>query len=127
MSGFSVKTTTPGDGTTFPSTGDDLTMHYTGRLTDGTIFDSSVQKGRPFKFKIGIGSVIRGWDEGVMKMSLGEKAELTCPGDYAYGPGGIAGVIPPNATLVFEVELLAIGGAPAQNKQGASKATCAVC
>mmetsp|Transcript_81396 Transcript_81396/g.231035 ORF Transcript_81396/g.231035 Transcript_81396/m.231035 type:complete len:96 (-) Transcript_81396:141-428(-) len=63
----------------------------------------------------------------VMKMSLGEKAELTCPGDYAYGPDGIAGVIPPNATLVFEVELLAIGGAPAQNKQGASKATCAVC
>mmetsp|Transcript_1825 Transcript_1825/g.3730 ORF Transcript_1825/g.3730 Transcript_1825/m.3730 type:complete len:101 (-) Transcript_1825:1051-1353(-) len=74
MSGFSVKTTTPGDGTTFPSTGDDLTMHYTGRLTDGTIFDSSVQKGRPFKFKIGIGSVIRGWDEG------GQYAALTMPG-----------------------------------------------
>ena len=98
-----------GDGTTFPKQGDEMTMHYTGTLTDGTVFDSSVRKGRPFKFRIGVGAVIRGWDEGVMTMSLGEKAKLTITGDFAYGPDGIPGVIPQNATLVFEVEVLAIG------------------
>lgn len=84
-------------------------MHYTGTLQDGTVFDSSIRKGRPFRFRIGIGQVIQGWDEGVMSMSLGEKAKLTITGDYAYGPNGIPGVIPPNATLIFEVELLAVG------------------
>merc|ERR1711934_622311 len=88
--------------------GDKLTMHYTGRLTDGTVFDSSVQKGRPFQFVIGTGQVIKGWDVGVMKMSLGEKATLTISHDYAYGEGGIPGAIPPKATLIFEVELLKI-------------------
>jgi hypothetical protein len=104
---------TAGDGVTFPKRGQELTMHYTGTLLDGTVFDSSVRKGRPFKFKIGIGAVIRGWDEGVMTMTLGEKSKLTITGDFAYGEDGIEGVIPQNATLLFEVELLACGEKPA--------------
>jgi len=88
-------------------------MHYTGTLvSDGTKFDSSVDKGRPFVFKIGIGMVIKGWDEGVMQMSLGEKAVLTITSDYGYGPAGAGGVIPPNADLRFEVELLQVGATP---------------
>lgn len=99
-----------GDGENFPSSGDMLTMHYTGTLaSDGTQFDSSVSRGKPFQFVIGIGQVIRGWDEGVMLMSLGEKARLQITSDYGYGSEGAPGAIPPNADLVFEVELLAIG------------------
>jgi len=108
--GVEKETIKEGDGTNFPKKGDELTMHYTGTLaSDGTKFDSSVDKGRPFKFKIGTGQVIKGWDEGVMKMSLGEKAKLLISSDYGYGSSGAGGVIPPNADLVFEVELLAIG------------------
>jgi FKBP-type peptidyl-prolyl cis-trans isomerase len=77
-------------------------------LLDGTVFDSSHKRGRPFKFTIGIGQVIRGWDEGVMGMKVGEKAMLNISSDYAYGPSGAGGVIPPNANLNFEVELLSI-------------------
>mmetsp|Transcript_30794 Transcript_30794/g.46713 ORF Transcript_30794/g.46713 Transcript_30794/m.46713 type:complete len:126 (-) Transcript_30794:2163-2540(-) len=99
-----------GDGENFPKQGDELTMHYTGTLADGgKEFDSSVSRGKPFKFVIGIGQVIRGWDEGVMKMSLGEKAMLKITSDYGYGERGAPGAIPPNADLNFEVELLAIG------------------
>lgn len=99
-----------GDGENFPKQGDELTMHYTGTLADGgKEFDSSVSRGKPFKFVIGIGQVIRGWDEGVMKMSLGEKAVLKITSDYGYGERGAPGAIPPNADLNFEVELLAIG------------------
>eukprot|EP00542_Grammatophora_oceanica_P018928 CAMPEP_0194049274 /NCGR_PEP_ID=MMETSP0009_2-20130614/30209_1 /TAXON_ID=210454 /ORGANISM="Grammatophora oceanica, Strain CCMP 410" /LENGTH=119 /DNA_ID=CAMNT_0038695385 /DNA_START=121 /DNA_END=480 /DNA_ORIENTATION=+ len=99
-----------GDGTNYPKSGDLLTMHYTGTLaSNGKQFDSSVTKGRPFQFKIGIGQVIRGWDEGVMTMSLGEKAMLKITSDYGYGAAGAGNVIPPNADLRFEVELLAIG------------------
>ena len=99
-----------GDGVNYPKVGDELTMHYTGTLiSDGSKFDSSVDKGRPFVFKIGLGFVIKGWDEGVIAMSLGEKAILTISSDYGYGPRGAGGVIPPNADLRFEVELLAIG------------------
>ena len=98
-----------GDGNTFPQAGQQLEMHYDGTLEDGTVFDSSRRKGRPFKFVIGVGQVIQGWDEGVMTMSLGEKAKLTITGDMAYGPAGIDGIIPPNATLIFEVELLKLG------------------
>jgi FK506-binding protein 1 len=76
--------------------------------SDGAKFDSSRDKGRPFKFKIGIGQVIRGWDEGVAQMSLGEKAILHISSDYGYGARGAGGVIPPNADLNFEVELLEI-------------------
>ena len=91
-----------------PKRGDNCTMHYTGKLLDGSIFDSSVQRGDPFVFRLGVGQVIRGWDEGVAEMKLGEKAVLTCSPDYAYGQRGYPPVIPQNATLEFEVELLKI-------------------
>jgi len=83
-------------------------MHYIGTLTNGSKFDASYDRGRPFSFTIGTGQVIRGWDEGVMKMSLGEKAKLHITSDYGYGPEGAGGVIPPNADLIFQVELLNI-------------------
>mmetsp|Transcript_7716 Transcript_7716/g.11034 ORF Transcript_7716/g.11034 Transcript_7716/m.11034 type:complete len:130 (-) Transcript_7716:165-554(-) len=108
--GVTVDTIKPGDGTNYPRQGQRLTMHYTGTLkSNGSKFDSSHDRGRPFQFVIGIGQVIRGWDEGVMKMSLGEKAKLTITSDYGYGSQGAGNVIPPNADLVFEVELLKIG------------------
>jgi FK506-binding protein 1 len=92
-------------------------MHYTGTLaSDGTKFDSSVDKGRPFSFKIGRGQVIQGWDEGVMTMSLGEKAVLHITSDYGYGAQGAGGIIPPNADLDFEVELLQINDNKAPEK-----------
>lgn len=88
--------------------GDRLTVHYTGWLTNGTKFDSSVDRGQPFQFTLGEGQVIRGWEVGVAGMKVGEKRRLTIPPDLAYGSAGVGGVIPPNATLLFEVELLAI-------------------
>mmetsp|Transcript_30263 Transcript_30263/g.45011 ORF Transcript_30263/g.45011 Transcript_30263/m.45011 type:complete len:123 (-) Transcript_30263:385-753(-) len=98
-----------GDGTNFPQQGDKLTMHYIGTLaSNGKKFDASRDRGRPFSFTIGVGQVIRGWDEGVAQMSLGEKANLNITSDFGYGPRGAGGVIPPNADLNFEVELLAI-------------------
>merc|ERR1719158_529987 len=98
-----------GDGVNFPKNGDKLTMHYTGTLTEGgKKFDSSVDRGRPFQFTIGVGQVIRGWDEGVIQMSKGEKAVLKMTPDFGYGSRGAGGVIPPNAGLTFEVELLEI-------------------
>lgn len=96
-----------GDGVS-PKPGQTVVVHYTGTLTNGKKFDSSRDKGRPFKFKIGTGQVIKGWDEGVLQMRIGERAKLTCSPDYAYGSRGIGGIIPPNATLVFDVELLGI-------------------
>ncbi|XP_028406126.1 peptidyl-prolyl cis-trans isomerase FKBP1A-like [Dendronephthya gigantea] len=97
-----------GDGKTYPKNGQTVVVHYTGTLTNGKKFDSSRDRGKPFKFIIGKGQVIRGWDEGVAMMTVGEKAKLTCSSDFAYGPKGHPGVIPPNATLLFDVELLGL-------------------
>lgn len=102
---FSVQTTKAGNGQK-PTVGSKVTVHYTGRLTNGTVFDSSVSRNKPFVFTLGKGEVIKGWDQGVAQMSVGEKALITCPPNYAYGNQAVGGVIPANSTLVFEVELL---------------------
>ena len=96
-----------GKGTSCKS-GDHISVHYTGWLTNGKKFDSSVDRNDPFDFQLGVGQVIPGWDQGVEGMLVGGKRKLTIPSDLAYGPIGAGGLIPPNATLVFEVELLAI-------------------
>ena len=88
--------------------GDGVSMHYKGTLEDGKKFDSSYDRGQPFETEIGVGQVIRGWDEGVPGMKIGGKRKLTIPYDMAYGEMGIPGVIPPKATLIFEVELIDI-------------------
>ncbi len=91
-----------------PKRGQTVTVHYTGWLTDGTKFDSSVDRHEPFSFVLGTGQVIQGWDQGVAGMRVGDKARLTIPPELAYGARGYPGAIPPNATLIFEVELLSI-------------------
>ncbi|MEQ2307372.1 peptidyl-prolyl cis-trans isomerase FKBP1A-like [Girardinichthys multiradiatus] len=104
--GVEVETLRPGDGKTFPKRGTTVSVHYVGTLTNGKKFDSSRDRGEPFQFKLGAGEVIRGWDEGVAQMSLGQLAKLTCSPDYAYGSRGYPPIIPANSTLIFEVELL---------------------
>lgn len=106
--GVEVQNITDGDGQTFPKPGQKVFVHYTGTLTDGSKFDSSRERGRPFTFFIGKKEVIRGWDEGVAKMSKGQRAKLICSPDYAYGERGHPGIIPPNSTLHFDVELIDI-------------------
>ncbi len=107
-SGLKYTDMVPGSGAS-PKKGDVVKVHYTGWLTDGKKFDSSVDRGQPFEFTLGVGQVIKGWDEGVSTMKVGGKRKLVIPSELGYGVRGAGGgLIPPNATLVFEVELLGI-------------------
>jgi len=113
QSGLKIEDAKVGEGAS-PKTGQTCVMHYTGWLYEdgkkGAKFDSSVDRGQPFAFKIGVGQVIRGWDEGVGSMKVGGKRTLIIPPELGYGSRGAGGVIPPNATLIFDVELLDIEG-----------------
>ena len=112
-SGLEYTEVQAGDGPT-PQAGDIVAVHYTGTLTNGVVFDSSYQRNDPIRFPLGMGRVIPGWDEGIGLMKKGGKARLTIPPELGYGEQGAGGVIPPNATLIFDVELVDIlPGAPA--------------
>jgi peptidylprolyl isomerase len=106
-SGLKYIDVTEGEGVS-PKTGQKVTVHYTGTLENGQKFDSSRDRSQPFSFQIGVGQVIQGWDEGVGTMKVGGRRTLIIPPDLGYGARGAGGVIPPNATLIFDVELLAV-------------------
>ncbi len=103
---FKIEELKTGEGDEVQS-GDYVTIHYTGWLEDGTVFDSSVKRGTPFQTRIGVGQVIAGWDMGVIGMKKGSKRKLTIPPELAYGDNAVS-IIPPNSTLIFEVELIDI-------------------
>lgn len=107
VSELKIETLVEGSGAE-AKTGDMVSVHYTGTLMNGTKFDSSVDRGVPFEFNLGAGQVIKGWDQGVVGMKVGEKRKLTIPSDLAYGSRGAGAAIPPNASLIFEVEMIAI-------------------
>ncbi len=106
-SGLKFQDLVVGEGAS-PQAGQTVVVHYTGWLTDGNKFDSSVDRGQPFKFVLGAGQVIKGWDEGVATMKIGGKRKLTVPPQLGYGQRGFPGAIPPAATLIFDVELLGV-------------------
>lgn len=108
-SGLKYTEIAEGTGAT-PQKGQTVVVHYTGTLEDGTKFDSSRDRNQPFSFKLGVGQVIKGWDEGLSTMQVGGRRELVIPPELGYGARGAGGVIPPNATLIFDVELLRIAG-----------------
>ncbi|KAF7634932.1 Peptidylprolyl isomerase [Meloidogyne graminicola] len=103
-----IDTLKDGDMSTFPKNGQKVSCHYVLTLQNGKEIDSSRSRGKPFEFTIGKGEVIKGWDEGVAKMSVGQRAKLTISPDLGYGEKGIPGTIPGNSTLIFDVELLAV-------------------
>jgi len=106
--GVDIETLKEGDGTTFPKAGQKVTCHYVLTLTNGKKIDSSRDRGSPFEFNIGKGEVIQGWDEGLMKVSVGQRAKLTISPDMGYGAKGVPGCIPPNSSLIFDVELIKV-------------------
>lgn len=106
--GITIEVLAEGSGEQVVKAGNTVSIHYTGWLADGTKFDSSVDRNEPFETKIGVGQVIMGWDMGVPGMKKGEKRKLTIPSEFGYGPYGAGNLIPPDATLIFDVELLDI-------------------
>eukprot|EP01016_Furgasonia_blochmanni_P043206 TRINITY_DN5827_c0_g1_i3.p1 TRINITY_DN5827_c0_g1~~TRINITY_DN5827_c0_g1_i3.p1 ORF type:complete len:154 (+),score=10.75 TRINITY_DN5827_c0_g1_i3:139-600(+) len=111
MQALEIEVLKTGDNLTFPRKGSIARVHYIAMFTDGRTFDSSKDRNEPFEFQVGVGEVIKGWDECILKMSVGQKVKLTCPPDYAYGKLGVQDLVPPNATLIFEIELISIKGA----------------
>lgn len=107
QSGLKVEMIQEGTGPK-PQAGQTVSVHYVGTLPDGTKFDSSRDRGEPISFKLGVGQVIRGWDEGIALLNVGSRAKLTIPSELGYGARGAGNVIPPNSTLIFDVELMAV-------------------
>jgi len=107
--GLKIETTQPGTGNQAVKNGDTVAVQYTGKLTDGTVFDATANHGgQPFSFTVGAGQVIKGWDEGLIGMKVGEKRTLTIPPSLGYGAAGAGDAIPPNATLIFDIQLVSI-------------------